>query len=134
MLEDMLESALTSTTPNKAFPETSTVDSGRSRLHPERFFGAITTGCMRPFVPRTNENEITTRLHPDAPPEISSQMSGTTKEMAAEGGNVIFLIIKMVVVVLVSSCRRQQEKRCPLHTPVTQIYLHVNIVRLYYKG
>jgi hypothetical protein len=24
------------------------------------FFGAITTGCMRPFVPRTNENEITT--------------------------------------------------------------------------
>ena len=26
----------------------------------ERFLGAITTGCMRPFVPRTNKNEITT--------------------------------------------------------------------------
>ena len=25
-----------------------------------RFLGAITTGCMRPFVPRTNKNEITT--------------------------------------------------------------------------
>ena len=25
-----------------------------------RFLGAITTGCMRPFVPRTNENEIRT--------------------------------------------------------------------------
>ena len=31
-----------------------------SRRAAERFFGAITTGCMRPFVPRTNENEITT--------------------------------------------------------------------------
>ena len=27
-----------------------------------RFFGAITKGCMRPFVPRTNEHEITTTL------------------------------------------------------------------------
>ena len=26
----------------------------------ERFLGAITTGCMRPFVPRTNKNELTT--------------------------------------------------------------------------
>ena len=25
-----------------------------------RFLGAITTGCMRPFVPRTNKNGLTT--------------------------------------------------------------------------
>ena len=27
-----------------------------------KFIGAITTGCMRPFVPRTNKNERTTLL------------------------------------------------------------------------
>ena len=26
------------------------------------FLGAITTGCMRPFVPRTNKNELTTTV------------------------------------------------------------------------
>ena len=30
----------------------------------ERFLGVITTGCMRPFVPRTDENEITTLVPP----------------------------------------------------------------------
>ena len=33
MLDDVLEYALTFTMPNKTFPATSTVDSGRSRLH-----------------------------------------------------------------------------------------------------
>ena len=28
----------------------------------KRFLGAITTGCMRPFVPRTNKNGITSSL------------------------------------------------------------------------
>ena len=31
-----------------------------------RVLGAITTGFLRPFVPRTNENETTTRLAPES--------------------------------------------------------------------
>ena len=65
--------------------------------------GAITTGCMRPFVPRTNKNELTTMVKQGAAKPLyathersyvlvrTSAWSKLQRQLALEGVDMLAL-------------------------------------------
>ena len=75
----------------------------------ERFLGAITTGCMRPFVPRTNKNELTTTTTSKCVALVAAEcyLSSSTLFLPSNSFLPILLFLILFILLPTSECRRR---------------------------